>query len=49
LKAAKHIDQRRLAGAIGANKPQYFAGIQRESNIVKCSDAAEANRDVLDR
>src|ERR1700691_2648846 len=47
-RAADAIDQRALAGAIGPDKADALARIDRDRNAIKCDKAAEALAEVVD-
>ena len=46
--AAERLDQRRLAGAVVAEQPEYLALLQVQADVAQCGHRAEALRDVLD-
>ncbi len=49
LKAGQHVDQRRLAGAVGADHPDHLAALQVDVDAVERLDTLEADADPTRR
>ena len=47
LKAAEHVDERRLAGAVGADQPERLAGLERQVDVLEDLQPGEGERDAL--
>ena len=45
--AGDHIEERRLAGTVGADDGEDLAGLDRERDPLQCRDAAEAHSDAV--
>ena len=47
-KPGEHVEERRLAGAVGAEEAEDLAGRDLEADVRQGGDAAEVHRDVAD-